>query len=115
MSESTIIALFRIVDGHEWHELPSVFHSDVMYERPGYSLFCGLTELSTFYRHTRVLAAGRHVLEGIVSDGCVGASWGEFIGVTHEGTPVRERFADVYRFDEGKIIQRRSHFFRAAV
>jgi len=109
-----IVELFRIIDERAWSALPQVFHTSVIYERPGYAPFEGLAQLTDFYEHIRILI-GSHRLEGVLMDEPFGATWGEFIGQTRDGVAVRERFADVYVFEDGKIRRRRTHFFRSAI
>jgi ketosteroid isomerase-like protein len=40
---------------------------------------------------------------------------GHYVGVTRDGSPVDEGWADVYTFRDGKIRTRRSDFFRPAI
>jgi ketosteroid isomerase-like protein len=84
-------------------------------ERPGYECLVGLDQLMQFYRRVRVIASGTHLLEEIVGDDVRAACWGRFVGVHKDGSPIDERFADVYTLADGKITTRRSYFFRPAV
>ena len=115
MSSAIIRQLFEIVDARCWDDLVLVFHPDVVYERPGYDPLSGFGAVDDFYRNRRVLARGSHIVEGIAVEGDKGAAWGRFVGAKHDDTPVDERWADVYTFDDNKIRTRRSHFFRPAV
>lgn len=115
MPNGVIENLFRIVDNRNWDSLPLVFHSNVIYERPGYEPFKGIARVIKFYKEERILAGGSHVIEQIVVDRIHGACWGRFVGIKKDGSQADERFADIYIFDSGKIIFRRSYFYRPAV
>jgi ketosteroid isomerase-like protein len=110
-----ITELFQAIDTSNWEELNRLFHAEVVYERPGYEPFSGVERLLQFYKHERVLASGQHSLECIVTDENHAACWGRFVGLKKDGTPVNERFSDVYTFEDGRIRTRRSYFFRPAV
>jgi len=115
MSADRIRHLFEIVDARRWDDLDQVFHADVVYERPGYEALVGFAAVSDFYRNRRVIARGGHTMEGMAMEGDRGACWGRYVGAKHDGTPIDERWADVYSFADGKIRTRRSYFFRPAV
>jgi uncharacterized protein len=115
MSGDAIRRLFDIVDARRWESLQEVFHPDIVYERPGYAPLLGFDAVRDFYQNRRVIASGRHLVEGMAVEGDCGACWGRFQGAKHDGTPIDEGWADVYTFAEGKIRTRRSHFFRPAV
>jgi ketosteroid isomerase-like protein len=115
MFRAVITELFKLVDAAEWDSLSRVFHDDVVYERPGYQPCRGIAQLIHFYRHERVIAFGTHHLERIVVDQDHAACWGKFIGAKKDGSPINERFADVYAMQDSKIRERRSYFFRPAI
>jgi ketosteroid isomerase-like protein len=115
MLEQAIRELFSVVDARDWEAMPGFFCEDVVYERPGYEAIVGIANLLHFYEHVRIIATGTHYLEQIVIGEHSGSCWGRFIGAKRDGTPLDERFADVYLFKDGKIRQRRSYFFRPAV
>ncbi|HTK10150.1 MAG TPA: nuclear transport factor 2 family protein [Ktedonobacteraceae bacterium] len=115
MSEQIIRNLFRVVDARDWNSMQAFFCEDVIYERPGYDAIVGFENLLHFYEHVRMIASGNHELEHIVIDEERGSCWGRFVGVNKEGMPLDERFADVYLFENGRIKQRCSYFFRPAV
>lgn len=110
-----VIELFRAVDSSDWNVLSDIFHTGVVYERPGYLPFVSITRLLQFYQKERVIASGRHHIENIAIEGNYGACWGRFIGVGKDGSQIDELFADVYSFENGKIKTRKTHFFRPAV
>lgn len=115
MSKEVIMEMFRAVDAREWKVLSKVYHTGTVYERPGYGPFVGFERLLKFYRDERAVKNGRHFIEHVVVDGECAACWGRFEGVLKDGSKVNERFADVYTFAEGKVITRRTHFYRPAV
>lgn len=115
MFRELIEELFEAVDGNRVDELGRFFHTDVVYERPGYEPLQGRAAVLAFYANRRVIGSGKHHIERIVEEGDAAASWGRFVGTAKDGTPIDERFADCYTFEEGRIRQRRSHFFRPAV
>ncbi|MBI2834709.1 MAG: nuclear transport factor 2 family protein [Acidobacteria bacterium] len=115
MSRALVNRLFEVVDTANWEAMPALFHSDVVYERPGYAPFVGIDRLLQFYRHERVIAGGKHHIDKIVVDGDACACWGTFVGVSRDGAPLQEAFADVYAIEDGKIRKRKSFFFRPAV
>lgn len=115
MSTDLIRLLFSAVDSCDWEKLASLFHPEVIYERPGYQQFKGLDRLLQFYRYERVLDKGRHLIDHVVTDGCNGACWGRFVGTKKDGSLVDELFVDVYTFEGERIKTRRSYFFRPAI
>lgn len=112
----TLIAnMFRAIDAQDWSALEGFFHPHVVYERPGYSPFNGIARLRQFYQHERVIASGEHLIERIVAQDNCATCWGRFVGTTRDGNAADELFVDVYMFEDGKIKQRRSYFFRPAI
>jgi uncharacterized protein len=111
----TIVSLFRHIDAREWSRVEKLFSEDIVYERPGYPRFRGRPRVMHFYRRERVITSGQHELHRIVVRGSVAVCWGRFRGNRKNGMPVDIRFADVYRFDEGRIKHRTSYFFVPAV
>lgn len=113
---STIVhRLFDAIDSRQWERLPELFDEQVVYERPGYEPFQGMQRLDQFYRVERVIASGKHHLEGVVVGDSQAACWGRFIGTHRDGTPIDEGFADTYELANGRIRVRKSFFFRPAV
>jgi len=115
MLNEKITKLFKAVDSSNWNDLRELFHSEIVYERPGYEPFEGLERVMRFYQQERILASGEHRIERIVFQGSDGACYGRFVGFKKDGSEVDELFADVYSFEDGKIRTRRSYFFRPAV
>lgn len=113
--DTIVHRLFEVIDSRQWERLPELFDAEVVYERPGYEPFRGLERLDRFYRVERVIAGGKHHLEGCVVGETQAACWGRFIGVHRDGSPIDEAFADTYQLDGGRIRFRKSFFFRPAV
>jgi ketosteroid isomerase-like protein len=110
-----IRTMFQTIDKCDWNGLQHVFCEDMTYERPGYEPFIGYELVQQFYRKDRVIASGEHLLEKIVINQDCGACWGRFVGMNKNGSPIDERFADVYTFENGKVKTRRSYFFRPVI
>jgi ketosteroid isomerase-like protein len=111
----TVQEYFRCVDAGDVEALLAVFADDAVYERPGYPPLEGIARIRAFYEGERVIDHGAHDVEGIVVEGDHAAAWGSFRGVSRAGAALEERWSDVYRFADGRIVYRRSHFFRPAV
>ncbi|WDD36591.1 hypothetical protein PQG02_36310 (plasmid) [Nostoc sp. UHCC 0926] len=110
-----VIELFCAIDTSEWRQLTTVFHSNIIYERPGYVPFVGISQLLNFYQKERIIKSGKHYIEYIAIEGNYGACWGRFVGSIKDGSQVDELFADTYFFEDRKIKNRRSYFFRPAI
>ncbi|OON72762.1 nuclear transport factor 2 family protein [Streptomyces tsukubensis] len=114
-AETLVAELFDVIDGCRWNELGSVFADECTYCRPGYDPLVSLPRVEQFYRRERIIDSGRHQIEHIVSDTHTVACWGRFVGTSRKGESLNEEFADVYRVREGKIVFRKTYFFRAAI
>jgi ketosteroid isomerase-like protein len=108
-------AMFAHIDAGDWDALADGFHPEVVYERPGYPPFAGRRRVVDFYRHERIVASGRHEIEGVVVEGDAAACWGRMRGILTDGSSVDVRFAEVCSFADARIRTRRSYFFLAAV
>ncbi|WP_217238073.1 nuclear transport factor 2 family protein [Streptomyces sp. AC555_RSS877] len=86
-----------------------------IYDRPGYDSLRGLHQIEHFYRTERIVASGTHQVHRIVSDLDSAACWGRFTGNSRTGAPLDEQFADTYTVRDGRIIGRRTYFYRAAI
>jgi len=113
--EKLIRDMFAAIDRREFDTLNEFFTADICYERPGYEPLHGLSELEHFYRHVRIIRDGRHEIEYVVLRSDAAACWGRFVGESHAGTELEERFADVYVLRDGRIARRTTHFFRPAI
>lgn len=107
--------LFHAIDTATWKDLPHFFHPEVVYERPGYAPISGLRALHDFYSSVRIIAEGRHTLDGGLRETGKAICWGHFQGRSKEGAVLAERFADAYELDGGLIRKRTTFFFRAAI
>ncbi|NUQ96484.1 MAG: SnoaL-like domain-containing protein [Streptomyces sp.] len=114
-AEQLVADLFAVIDERRWEDLPDVFAPNCVYERPGYPSLTGLSDIDHFYRHTRIISAGRHQVDRVVSDLGSAACWGRFTGEDRSGHPLEEGFADTYLVQDGRIVHRTTYFFRAAI
>ncbi|MFF4016054.1 nuclear transport factor 2 family protein [Streptomyces sp. NPDC001843] len=114
-AESLVTQLFSIIDAARWDDLGRVFAEDCVYDRPGYEPLRGLRRIERFYRMERVVAAGRHQVLHIVSDLEAAACWGRFTGTSRTGDCLDEQFADTYTVRDGRIVGRRTYFYRPAI
>ena len=111
-----ITRLFTIIDSADYDRLGDVFAAEAVYERPGYEPLQGLPRIEQFYRHERVIGSGQHTVEDVTcSETGSAVSFGVFRGTSRAGEALEERFADVYRVQGGKIVQRTTYFFRPAI
>ncbi len=108
-------SMFSFIDQCEWDRLPDAFAPDACYARPGYADLVGFDAIYTFYVRDRIISCGKHTIEACVIDGQEASCWGTFEGQSKDGKPLAERFADVYRLRDGRIVHRRTHFFRPAI
>ena len=115
VSVEFVRALFQTIDLRDWDSLQRFFCEDVIYERPGYEPLVRYERVKQYYRQERVIASGTHFLDGVVINDDRGACWGRFIGTHKNGSEIDEQFADAYTFVNGKIMRRKSYFFRPAV
>lgn len=114
-AESLVTELFSIIDAARWDDLGRVFAEDCEYDRPGYEPLRGLARIERFYRVERVIASGCHHVLHIVSDLEAAACWGRFTGTSRSGEALDEQFADTYTVRDGRIVGRRTYFFRPAI
>ena len=112
---SFVSKLFAAIDQQLWDELPLYFAAECCYERPGYPPIHGIAAILEFYREVRIVASGRHTIEGIVASDNTVVCWGGFCGVSRVGDALSERFADIYWLADARIVHRRSFFFRPAM
>lgn len=106
---------FDLVDAGDFDALDTVFHSQIVYHRPGYDAIVGIAALLDFYNNVRVLSGGGHTLDGIMVQGDVAVCWGRYQGRKKDGSPVDVQFADRYTFRDGLIIQRMTYFYQPSV
>ena len=107
--------MFESIDASDWDELGRILHPEVVYERPGYDPLAGLRRVLRFYREERLVAYGRHRIDGVVVDGDVASAWGRMRGTMRDGSAADVRWAEVYAFEDGQIRKRRSYFFQPSV
>ena len=107
--------LFHAIDTRNWGDLPRFFHAEVVYERPGYPPIEGIDALLEFYSSVRIIAEGKHLLDGGLRDQHKAICWGHFRGRSRSGDELAERFDVAYELDGGVIRKRTTYFFRAAI
>lgn len=107
--------VLTVIDARDWPRLATLITPDIVYDRPGYPTLCDAEELLHFYTHVRVVGQGRHRLDSLLTDERTGFCWGHFEGVTRDGAPIAEVFADWYEFADGRISRRRTFFYRPAI
>jgi ketosteroid isomerase-like protein len=115
MYDDVIRQMFKNIDKSEWIELAHCFHPDITYERPGLEPLVGRDRVMHFYLAERVVASGRHTVEGTLADDTSGAAWGRMVGTLKDGSSVTIRFAEIYQFCAGVICGRTSYFFTPTV
>jgi ketosteroid isomerase-like protein len=114
-SRDVIRRYFAAIDANDIDAVLDVFHDEVRYERPGYEPIDGKERLRRFFTVERVIASGRHDIEGILVDNDQVSAWGMFTGLSRTGAELSEGWCDVYRFQSDRIWRRRTYFFRPAV
>jgi hypothetical protein len=111
MLKDTLSAMFRAVDARRLKSLGQFYATDCQYERPGFSVISGLAALAHFYEHVRPIAHGRHRLHTVLQDGVHLCAVGEFSGVLRSGRSIELQFMDLYVFQRGLIVKRKTFFF----
>lgn len=114
MTADQLRAMFRAIDASDWDAMARFLHPEIAYDRPGFPLLDGRDAVLRFYRETRTIR-GEHRFECFVVDGDAGACWGRFVGRTGDGAPLDVQFADCYRFRDGLLWRRKSHFYTPLV
>lgn len=112
---SLVARLFQVIDSRSWDRLDEVFADTAVYERPGYPALEGLESIRHFYEHERIIAAGKHDVAQVTGELAAVACWGRFQGTGRDGADLDEGFADTYLVRDGKIVHRKTFFFRAAI
>ena len=113
--DALISGLLTAIDDRDWPLLAGLVTADIRYDRPGYPTISGVHDLLHFYRHTRIIADGKHQLERVLTGDEQGFCWGTFEGVSKSGLPLNETFADWYEFTGNRVSRRRSFFYRPAI
>lgn len=114
-ARALVARLFSAIDGQKLDDLAAVLHPEVVYERPGYEPLVGRERVLHFYRVERIIAQGRHEVAAVTHSKDHVICYGQFTGVSRDGQALSERFADVYRLEDGLIRHRTTFFYRAAI
>jgi ketosteroid isomerase-like protein len=107
--------VYGAIDARDWSALADLLDDEVVYDRPGYDSLVGRDQVLHYYREVRVIASGRHELQGAVEDGDRAACWGRMRGTLRDGSAADVEFADVFTFANGRIRTRRSYFYTPLV
>jgi ketosteroid isomerase-like protein len=107
--ELTIANLYQHIDAKRTADVAGLFAIDTVYHRPGYEPITGREALARFYASERVIDDGRHSIDNCIVSGSHVAIEGTFRGVLRDGTNVRFRFAEFFRFEQGLIVERSSY------
>lgn len=104
-------ALHAIESGQ--HEvLEQCLHPAVTYRRPGRPVISGRDRVMDYYRTGRAALTSHILIDEVLVDGDKAVALGLVEGRTREGAPIKEQFADSYRFEDGLIRDRTTYFFR---
>ncbi|GAA0409450.1 hypothetical protein Acor_36510 [Acrocarpospora corrugata] len=114
-NEELIRRLFTAIDTSDWSALRSLVTADVVYDRPGFATIDGVDDLCDFYLKRRPIASGVHDLQSLMGDHHQGFCWGRFHGLSRQGAPLEELFADWFEFKDGRVHRRRTFFYRSAI
>ena len=57
MTNESVIRLFNAIDSSDWEMLKTLFHEDIVYERPGYPPFTDRDRVLQFYKSERIIAS----------------------------------------------------------
>ena len=100
------------IDDHDIAAALACFAGTAVYRRPGFEELEGLSAIEDFYRQVRDVGNGRHVVEAAIGTGDEIAIRGRFEGYFRDGAPLQMRFADFWKFAQGKVIERNSYLFQ---
>jgi ketosteroid isomerase-like protein len=107
---------YELVDRGRIDELLNLFAEDSVYERPGYPPMRGRQALEDFYRKTRIIEDGRHMLTSVTQEGDSIAVTGRFEGELKNNSQVSLEFADFFDMDpKGTFRHRKTFFFTSMV
>jgi ketosteroid isomerase-like protein len=96
-------------------KLPEFFSPAITYSRPGFPVISGIDGLDHFYREARQVRKGVHTINEILTERDILVCRGRFAGEMMSGNQVETDFADFYRLEDGRIIERRTYFFASCV
>lgn len=113
--DSFPLTLFGAIDKMDWFRLRELLAPEVIYERPGYKPLIGLDQVMHFYRETRNVSIGSHIVERVAGDGSNLACHGRFNGMSKEPAPLVVEFCDFYVFSAGLLKYRKTFFYVPAV
>jgi steroid delta-isomerase len=108
-----VLRYYERVDAGDIPGILSLFAANATYARPGYSECAGRDQIEHFYREERIIGAGTHTIDSVVSSGCEVAVRGQFNGLLRDGRHVTLRFADFFVLTPEMTFAHRETFFFA--
>ena len=96
MTNEAVIRMFNAIDSSDWETLKTLFHEDIVYERPGYPPFAGRDRVLQFYKSERIIASGKHHLDQIVVKKL------RFIDTDHRRAPAEPGLEDLVGCGHGQ-------------
>lgn len=116
MGKSDVIAsMFAAIDARRFDDLEHYLDPQVVYERPGYEVYAGISALLVFYKSVRAIREGIHAIEQILCSEDSAMCYGRFQGMGKNGAPINIGFSEIYAFQDNRIKFRRTYFFQPAV
>ena len=109
-----ITEYFRAVDAKDLDALFALFHDEIEYIR-GSQHIVGMKAFQEFYHNARPIDSGEHILDHIYISPPESAVRGHFVGALKDGTEINIDFADFMRYQDGKIIWRKTYFMNQEV
>lgn len=103
---ATLESYYEYVDAAEYDALFDLFAEDIVYHRPGADPIRGKDAFERFYLEDRPLEDGTHEIHEYLLDGDRVCVRGHFDGLL-DGDPITFGFADIHRFGEDGVVERR--------
>lgn len=108
-------SMFEAVDKKEWSILEDIFHTNIIYERPGYATLRGLDDVMHFYREVRNVSQGRHQVTDVITANDKVVCQGHFACRTLLNEKIKTDFCDVYTMKDGRVRFRKTFFYSAVI
>jgi ketosteroid isomerase-like protein len=107
-----ILTVHKAIELGDHDTLDSCLHDDVTYRRPGSPVISGREAVIDWYRRKRTALTSTIHIDELVVEGDRAVAMGMVEGRARDGSPIHERFADAYRFQDGLVRDRTTYFFR---
>lgn len=114
-TDELISNVYKSIDREEWDQLGIYFHENIVYDRPGYQSMQGYSEVSEFYKRSRLVSKGVHTVIKLVTQGEYCFYSGMFEGTLKNGKDVQLEFADYFEIADNKVIYRKTYFYTPMV